>query len=149
MKFSGLSKSARCANAFTLAEVTIAMSIAALSLGAIVNGYVISAQRAEWSAYSLASHSLAMQGVEQARAAKWDPDMNPPVDELISANFPNRINTLDIPRSGTNIVYATNFLTITTISAAPPLKMVQVDCVWRFMGRGLFTNSVATYRSVD
>ena len=151
MKFfqpAGLSLRRRAA-AFTLVEVTIAMSIAALSLGAIVNGYVISAQRAEWSAYSLAAHSLAMQGVEQARAAKWDLDGNPPVDELVIGNFPQRINTLDIPRSGTNIVYATNFTTITTISTAPQLKLVQVDCVWKFLSRGPFTNTVTTYRTVD
>ncbi|MBI3414266.1 MAG: prepilin-type N-terminal cleavage/methylation domain-containing protein [Verrucomicrobia bacterium] len=143
------SKPGHGTKAFTLVEVTIAMSIAALSMGAIVNGYVISAQRAEWSAYSLAAHSLAMQRLEQTRATKWDPDGSPAVDELIGVNFPVSINTLDIPRSGTNIVYATNFTTITTISTAPQLRMVQVDCVWKFMSRGLFTNTVATYRSVD
>ena len=135
--------------AFTLAEVVIAMAIAALSLGAIINGYIISAQRAEWSAYSLAAHSLAMQRLEQSRAAKWDPAGSPPVDQLVSTNFPNTQEILDIPRSGTNIVYATNFTSITTISTTPPLRMVRVDCVWPFMTRGPFTNTVMTYRTVD
>src|SRR4249920_3737041 len=87
--------------AFTVVEVVIAMAIAALSLGSIINGYIISSQRAEWSAYSLAAHSLAMQRLEQSRAAKWDPDGIPPADQL--TNSPNRVEILDIPRSGTNI----------------------------------------------
>ena len=135
------------ATAFTLVEVVIAMAIAALSLGSIVNGYIISSQRAEWSAYSLAAHSLAMARLEQTRAAKWDPDGIPPADQL--TNSPNTVEILDIPRSGTNIVYATNFMTISTISASPPLRMVRVDCVCKFMSRGAFTNTVMTYRTVD
>jgi type II secretory pathway pseudopilin PulG len=131
--------------AFTLVEVVIAMAIAALSLGSIVNGYVISSQRAEWSAYSLAAHSLAMMRMEQTRAAKWDPDGL--TDQL--TNSANRVEILDIPRSGTNIVYATNITTISTISTTPPLRMVRVDCVWKFMSRGAFTNTVITYRTVD
>jgi type II secretory pathway pseudopilin PulG len=137
----------KAATAFTLAEVVIAMAIAALSLGSIVNGYVISSQRAEWSAYSLAAHSLAMERLEQTRAAKWDPDGVPPADQL--TNSPNTVEILDLPRSGTNIVYATNFMTISTISTTPPLRMVRVDCVWRFMSRSTFTNTVMTYRTVD
>jgi type II secretory pathway pseudopilin PulG len=137
----------KAVTAFTLAEVVIAMAIAALSLGSIVNGYIISSQRAEWSAYSLAAHSLAMQRLEQMRAAKWDPDGVPPADQL--TNSPNKVEILDIPRSGTNTVYATNITTISTISTTPPLRMVRVDCVWKFMSRGAFTNTVMTYRTVD
>ena len=137
----------KAATAFTLVEVVIAMAIAALSLGSIINGYIISSQRAEWSAYSLAAHSLAMERMEQTRAAKWDPDGIPPTDQL--TNSPNTVEILDLPRSGTNIVYATNFMTISTISTTPPLRMVRVDCVWKFMSRGAFTNTVMTYRTVD
>jgi hypothetical protein len=29
------------------------------------------------------------------------------------------------------------------------LKQIRVDCVWRFMSRGLFTNTTLTYRAPD
>ena len=137
-------------SAFTLAEVVISASIATLVITGMIQGYVMSSRRAEWSSYSLAAQSLAIQRMEQTRACKWDPEAYPAVDELVSANFPTQINILDIPISRTNTVYATNFTTITSISTVPPLKMITVDCVWRFAinGRG-FTNSVATYRAPD
>lgn len=130
-------------------EVVISLSISAITIGAIVTGYTLSTRRAEWSAYSLAAHSLAMQRLEQTRAAKWDPNGWPPVDELVTSNFPLRVEVLDIPISGTNLVYATNTTTITALSAQPPLKMVRVDCTWMFLSRGPFTNSVVTYRTSD
>jgi len=136
--------------AFTLAEVVISAGLAALVLGGTMYGYVMSARRAEWSAYSLAAHSLAMQRMEQTRAAKWDPLGFPPVDNLVAANFPLvTTNIMDIPVIGTNYVYATNRTTITTISAAPPLKMVRIDCTWAFPKRGSFTNTIVCYRAPD
>lgn len=134
---------------FTLAEVVISAALGAMVVGSSIYGYVMSTKRAEWSGYSLAAHSLAMQGLEQARACKWDPTGTPAVDELVATNFPSQINILDIPFSGTNIVYATNFWTISTISTNPTLKMVRVDCVWRFMNKRNFTNTVVTYRASD
>lgn len=134
----------------TIVEVVISLAIMGIAFGAIVTGYVLSAKRAEWSAYSLAANSLALQRIEQLRAAKWDLNTTPVVDELVSSNFPSGVQlVLDIPASGTNIDYATNFTTITTLSANPPLKMLQVDCVWSFKGRRLFTNSITTYRAPD
>jgi prepilin-type N-terminal cleavage/methylation domain-containing protein len=135
---------------FTLAEVVIATALAALVVGSSIYGYVIASRRAEWSAYSLAANSLAIQRLEQARAAKWDPLGFPPVDELVSTNFPVvSTNVLDIPISKTNIVYATNITTITVLSTNPPLKMIRVDCIWPFLNRGSFTNTVVTYRAPD
>ena len=134
---------------FTLMEVVIALSISAITIGATITGYTLSTRRAEWSAYSLAAHSLAMQRLEQTRAAKWDPAGWPAVDELVSSNFPVRTEVLDIPISGTNLVYATNLTTIITLSTSPALKMIRVDCSWMFISRGPFTNSVATYRTSD
>ena len=58
--------------AFTLIEVLISTAIAALSIGGVIYGYTMSAQRAEWSAYSLAAHGLAMKYLEQTRSCKWD-----------------------------------------------------------------------------
>jgi len=135
---------------FTLAEVVISAAIAAVSIGGIMYGYVMSAQRAEWSAYAIAAQSLAMQRVEQTRSARWDMSATPTVNELVGANFPPQICVLDIPISGTNVVFATNFTTLTALSASPPLVSIQVDCVWRWsVGNRLFTNTVVTYRTTD
>lgn len=142
---------ARSQRGFTLAEVIIAMAITALSLSGVVVGYIMAAQRAEWSAYSLAAQSLATQRLEQTRAAKWDPRASPAVDELTVANFPTvPTNILDIPINSTNYVYATNFTAITALTnGGAPLKMIRVDCVWSLQKRGPFTNTIVTYRSPD
>lgn len=135
--------------AVTLVEVVLSIAICGISLGAIVFGYIGSAKRAEWSAYSLAANSMAMQRLEQTRAAKFDVMSTPPVDELTAANFPEQIQILDVPINGQNITYATNYTVITSLSTAPPLKMIRVDCVWDFKGVRLFTNTMITYRAAD
>ena len=134
---------------FTLPELVISTAIAAISIGGIAYGYILSAQSAEWSAYNLAANSLAIQRMEQTRAAKWDRQSIPPVDELVGANFPMAVEILDIPISGTNVALATNITTISTVSAAPPLKMIRVDCSWMFASGRVFTNTVITYRAPD
>jgi Tfp pilus assembly protein PilV len=139
----------RLAAAFSLPELVIASALAAVGLGGIVYGYIMAAQNAEWAAYHLAAHSLAMQRLEQSRSAKWDLQSTPITDELVGTNFPLIVEVLDIPISKTNVVFATNQTTITTISTTPPLKMVRVDCTWRFMTDRIFTNTVVTYRAPD
>lgn len=130
-------------------ETIIASSIAAMMFGGIVYGYIQSGRNAEWSAYSFAAHSMALQRLEQTRACKWDPESTPAVDELISSNFPTVISILDVPMSGSNFIYATNFTTISTISTAPQLRMIKVDSVWGFINGRLYTNSIATFRAPD
>ena len=136
-------------HATSLIEVVMSIAIAAVAIVGSVTGYVSSAYRAEWSAYSLAANSLALQRMEQTRAAKWDTQAYPMVDRLISANFGVTNSILDVPLTKTNIVYATNYTTITTLSANPPLKMVRVDCVWAYLNHGRFTNTVICYRAPD
>lgn len=132
---------------FTLVEVVVALALVAILIEGVVYGYVNAARRAEWSAHSLAAQSLASQGVEQARAAKWDPQAWPPADELPPTNF-IQIDMLDIPVSGTP-TYATNYIQIKVASANPPLREIRADCVWSFVERGLFTNTVITLRAPD
>jgi Tfp pilus assembly protein PilV len=139
----------RATRGSSLVEACIALAVTSVAVGGSVNGYILSVNRAEWSAYSLAAHSLAMQRMEQLRAAKWDTGASPPVDQIITANFGPVANILDVPISGTNIVYATNYTTIATVSANPPLKMIRVDCTWQFMQRGTFTNTLISYRAPD
>src|SRR5438105_1829373 len=89
--------------AFTLIEVVTATAICVMTMAATIYGYGLTARRGEWACYSLAANSLAVQGLEQARAAKWDPWASPPVDELTNAYFQTpSIKVLDIPISGTN-----------------------------------------------
>ena len=136
---------------FTLAEVVVAIAIATLSFGGVIYGYVLTADRAEWSAYSLAAQSLAMQGVEQARAAKWDPKAWPPVDELGLTNYAE-VDTLDVPVSGVPVL-ATNYISVSLVSQSPPLRQLRADCVWSLnngrRSRGPFTNTVFTLRTAD
>ena len=136
--------------AFTLAEVVIAMAITVMSLAGVIMGYIFAIRQAEWSAYSLAAQSLATQRLEQTRAAKWDPRASPPVDEVVTNNFPTvPTNVLDMPVSGTNMAYATNFTTISDVTnGGYPLKLIRVDCVWSFRER-VFSNTIATYRAPD
>lgn len=135
--------------AFTLAEVVLSAAIALMTVTGIIYGYTQSCQRAEWSSYSLAAHAAATQRLEQTRACRWDTEAG--VDQLVATNFPQQIVLLDIPVIGTNGFFGTNTTTISTISGTSPmLRMIQVDCRWRFPMTGrLFTNTVVTYRSPD
>lgn len=137
--------------AFTLLEVVLAIAVTAFVFGGIITAYVQSSRRAEWSGYSLAAHALAMQQLEQARSAKWDIESTPPVNEL--TNIPPVTSAvLDLPVSGTNVVWATNYASVSTIaiSTNPPVtvQMVEVNTVWPFGGR-LYTNRVADYFAPD
>jgi prepilin-type N-terminal cleavage/methylation domain-containing protein len=139
----------RTRRALTLVEVLVAMVVLGIMITGIVSGFVQAHRTAEWSAYSLAAQSLAMQPIEQARAAKWDPYAYPPTNQLVAANFPPQTNVLDTPVSGTNVVYATNRTFLRMVSTNPPLMEVSVECTWRFANHGVFTNAITTYRAPD
>ncbi len=129
-------------------EALISMLLLGIMVTGVVAGFMQTEKQAEWSAYSLAAQTLAMQPIEQARAAKWDPYAYPPVNDL--ATMP-RLTTdiLDIPISGTNIVWATNRIGIRLVSTTPPLMEISVTNTWTFFNRGVFTNTVVTYRAPD
>jgi type II secretory pathway pseudopilin PulG len=137
---------------FTLAEVVISTAIILMTLGGVIYGYVKTTDRAEWSAYSLAAQSLALQGVEQTRAAKWDPQAWPPIDQLGTTNFV-QVEQLDVPENGSPVL-ATNYISVTLVSSNPPLKQLRADCVWELRhrpanSRGPFTNTAITLRAAD
>lgn len=138
---------------FTLAEVVIAIAVLGLVFQGVLLGYVKFTQQAEWTARSLAAQSLATQAVEQARAAKWDTQAWPQgvgpglSDELGVTSF-QQTNTLDIPMNGQPIV-VTTYVQITTVSANPQVRQIRADCVWPFLGRGWFTNTVSVLRAPD
>ena len=135
---------------FTLAETLVSMAITAMMVGGIVSGFLQSARQAEWSAYSYAAQSQALRALEQVRAAKWDPQAFPPVDQV--TNFSPSVATvdiLDVPSTGTNVTWCTNRTRVQTISTIPPLREITVETTWRFLNRGVFTNVVRTYRTAD
>jgi len=138
--------------AFTLIEVVVAVAVITLTFAIVVYGYLRTADRAEWSCYSLAAQSLAMQGVEQVRAAKWDPQAWPVVDELGTTNFV-QVEPLDVPVI-VEPVMATNYISVTTVSVDPPVRQLRADCVWCLRSRpatitGPFTNTAVTLRAPD
>lgn len=147
------SAAVRKAQGFTLIEVVISLAIAGIAFAGVLYGYVMTTRQGEWSCFSLAAHSLAMQGVEQARSAKWDPRAWPSVDELGVTDYV-QVVTLDVPTIPGNVLLATNYVSITTTSDFPPLRQIRSDCVWLLpyrqgKARGPFTNTVITLRTAD
>lgn len=142
----------RSIRAFTLAEVVVCIAIVALLFGGIITGYMQAAYRAEWAGYNLAAQALAMQQIEQAKSAKWAKDVNE-FTNLLTVTWA----VLDLPRTGTNKVFATNYVTVVTnvpISFSPDVivQMVKVDTVWPYIRNGqvlYYTNTVADYYAPD
>lgn len=151
--------------AFTLLEVVVSVMITGIVFAAILSGYIQSARKAEWSAYSLAAEGLNIQQLEQIRAANWDTQGLILVDETTNLNLKSWTyasgkwtgytwTNLDTPFNSTNntMVMATNYVTLTVVGVTtiPPVtvKCIKSDTVWKFMGK-LYTNSIATYRAPD
>jgi len=132
---------------FTLAEVVMAMGILGLCVGGIITGYVFSCKRIEWSAYSLAAQSMALQRLEQTRACKWDLGAYPIMDnELQASNFPPQVLVLDVPMNSTNATLATNITEVIDIQTNyPPIKLVRVRCMWPFINGLTYTNTITSY----
>jgi type II secretory pathway pseudopilin PulG len=146
-------KNRRALSGFTLAEVVVSVLIVSMMVQGVAVGYVTFTKQAEWTAHSLAAQSLASQGLEQARSAKWDTQLWPQgigpgqSDELGVTSY-MQTNILDLPMNGQPMI-VTNFISITTVSANPSVRQIRSDCVWSFMSRGPFTNTVITLRSPD
>src|SRR5580658_6432742 len=131
------------ARAFTLIEVVVATGIAVLVMAGMFKGYGIASRQAQFSSFSLAANSMAVGQMESIVAATWVVS-GTLVTNLFSQTLTNtQVNALCVPSSGTNLVYGTNYATLTQISTNPPYVMVSVSCVWNFMGMGTFTNTVS------
>ncbi len=131
----------------TLVEVLMSLAIGGVIMAGTVNGFIQSMRRAEWSAHCLAANSLALQRLEQTRAGTWDRLGYPVVDDIVNARFPVDVQILDVPMSHDKLQYATNYTTIAMVSTNPPLKMIRVDCTWKFVNGETFTNTIVTYRA--
>ena len=133
----------------TLSEVVISIAVSAMSVAAVVSSYVLSARSADFISHTSAADLAAQARMEQTRAAKWDTAATPVVDEVMSTNFPVQVVPLYAPVVGGTMLYGTNYTSIAVVSQDPPLKYIQVDCVWSYPHRGPFTNTVVAYRSPD
>lgn len=162
----------RC-SAFTLVEVVFAIAIIALVFTGIITAYTHATRRAEWSGYSLAAQALAVQQLEVARSAVWDPGAGK--NELTNLNllswqwywtnatqtgvgYGYTTNILDTPISRTNYIRATNYVTVRLLylnnSVTPPvqIQMIKVNTVWPFtkgQATRYFTNTAASYFAPD
>jgi Tfp pilus assembly protein PilV len=128
---------------FGIIEILLSLSLSLIGIAGTINGYLMSSQRVLFLSCSQAANSSAFQRIEETRAAMWDNEAWPPIDELVSSNFPPQIVKLDIPTTKNNIFWATNIVTIKNLT--PNLKSITVDCVWQFQGIKIFTNTLDTY----
>jgi type II secretory pathway pseudopilin PulG len=174
MRLANDNACARCA-AFTLAEVVVSIFIAGLLFGGIITAYIQGGRRADWSGLSLAAQALAIQQIEQARSAVWDPahpvyeknELAALASNLLSFNYNIDANgntnwsgyswtNLDLPISGTNVTTATNFVTLTRFAPITGIKMdilkLRVDTVWQYSWGSkvmLCTNTMVDYYAPD
>ncbi|MFM2081547.1 MAG: hypothetical protein RL380_238 [Verrucomicrobiota bacterium] len=143
--------SRRRARAYALPELLICLVVMMLVYGGSILCYIVVGKRATWSGYSLAAQGLSIRQLEEARAAKWDTMATTNVDFI--TNIPSSsVNILDLPYSGTNRAYATNYCAITTINLntnlGTQLHRIRVETTWSFNNRS-FTNAIETYRAAN
>lgn len=167
-------RSSRLQAGYSLIEVVIAAAIIVLVYGTIINCYIQSGLRAQWTGYSLAAQSLALQQIEQARSAMWDPSLGSgAINQITQLNLSMRTFTststsqtwsgyttgiLDVPYATTNFITVTNYVQIqlinlnNDINPPIPVHIVRVDTVWPFYyrrGTNYFTNTSATMIAPD
>jgi hypothetical protein len=135
--------------AFTLVDTLISIMIMGLVFATTLVAYTRTSERAEWSGYSLAAECLGVRQMERFHAVVWDTQVVPIIDDTV--NIPlTVVAPLDLPMTGTNAVWATNYTTVSNFTMAGPsyFKMIRVDTVWPWKGK-LFTNTLVTYRAPD
>jgi type II secretory pathway pseudopilin PulG len=154
--------------AFTLVEVVIASGIVGLVFAGIINCYIQSGLRVQWTGYSLAAQALANTVLEQVRSANWDPAQATPINNMTNMNLSGAsynsgtktysgysVSVLDVPYSTTNYTLATNFVSVQLIYVGGvtnvQMQFIRVDTVWPMKMRGskIFTNTVATMVAPD
>jgi type II secretory pathway pseudopilin PulG len=132
----------------TLVEVIVALGITTLMVAGIVTGYIFCTTSTVKDSLYMAANSRALERLEETRSAIWAPYRSSPVDQLVATNFPDKIVTLDLSGSGSEITSATLKTDISQISLSPPVRKIHVDCIWEFKGAQVVT-SIETCRAPD
>ena len=134
----------------TLVEVMVATAIFGLIFGSVLTGLWQASYRTTWTTLSVEAARFAEERIEQTQNARWDPTALPVVDEVVSTNFPLRTGALFEFSSGGSVL-ATNTLTITTLTNTygGTYRAIASTVVWKYRGRGPFTNNVVTIRAQD
>ena len=144
----------RPGDAFTLVEVLVALLIFGMVSAGILYGYVQANRLAEWSSMSLGAESYALQGIEQARAAKWDTaSYRQVMDDFLPPTNYIQLDTNDVPQSGAPLLL-TNIITISAVYSSTNgglnLRQIKSEVDWKFPLTGkMFTNTVITFRAPD
>lgn len=162
--------------AFTLVEVLMSILILSLVLAGVCYGYAQANRLAVWESMSQAAQSFALQGMEQARAALWNPwdeytNTGPGTEDELPPSA-NAVYTqqdfMDIPMKGlpystvsgnafTNYTYfVTNYVYITKVTNSSEgyffsqLREIKSVVVWKFPFTGKnWTNTAITFRASD
>jgi prepilin-type N-terminal cleavage/methylation domain-containing protein len=163
-------------DAFTLVELLIAITLLALAMAGLIYGYAQTNRLAMWSSMSAAAQSYALQGMEQVRAAQWNPwDFTTNTgswseNQVVAGSVITQQDLLDIPMKGnpysagavTNggfsnyLFFATNYITVTAVSSSQQgsyqadLRQIASVCYWTFPFTGkMYSNTVITLRASD
>src|ERR1700722_12416233 len=135
---------------FTIVETLMSILIIAMFFSTILIGYTRANQRAQWSGYSLAAQAQSMKQLEEFRSVLWDTQNVPITDD--TTNVPSvLVLPLDLPISGTNVVYATNTATVTAITNlgnTAAVKMITIVTTWPWNGH-TYSNVLVAYRAPD
>lgn len=149
MRITYTERARRGETAFTLIETVVAMAVAVLVMTGMFEGYEVVSQRSQFASYSLAANATAIKQLENIICASWVVSGVATTDIFNPVLTNPQVNALCLPSYGSNLVYATNYATVTLITNRPPYVMVRVDCVWNFMGTGVVTNSAAVLRAMN
>lgn len=131
----------------SMVEFLVALSIVGFTIASIITGYILASRKTEWSTAAAAAQRLALQRLEQTRAARWD--LYADLNELPSLTTTVPLVPLGIPYTTDHPATATVRTTATQVSANPPLYVIRVEVEWSYGGGGPFTNRVIAYRAPD
>ena len=149
MKLTKTNRRKRSQAGLTLTEVLVSIVLTGVATVGMINGHVFASQQ---SARSLATAEVQMEmdsRLAETKAARWDILAFPVMDQLVSENFPSRVVEMDSRAAGEAQSMIESRVSIATISSDPPLKKVEIECVWTAKSGDLRTNIVTTLRSPD
>jgi type II secretory pathway pseudopilin PulG len=132
---------------FTLVEYLVCFMIGTFSITTIATGYVIASQRTAYLTASAVAQRVAKERMEEVCRARWDLYCNPPINDIPSMAGTYAVSLRLLQAGADDVVPATVTTAVTALGGGPPLQMIRVDCVWSYMGRGPYTNTVVTFRA--